>query len=146
MDLPFMEGQHIISCLKFLKSMSCVTSTLEVMHNANAIERLVELLSKTDKPWYQEASNHALAILFNLCRIDKTRQTEAAFVGAIPILKQIIANDRPVKDLAIPMICTMAHNSECRKILWSQGGLDIYLKLLLDTSWRVNAFEAIAVW
>ena len=146
MDLRLMRGDHLITCLKFIKSLSSVSSTLEVLHNANAIERLVQLLSNTAETWYQEAANHVLTTLFNLCRIDKARQTEAAFVGIIPILKRIVAHDRPLKDLAIPMLCTMAHNSDCRKILWSQNGLDFYLNLLADASWQVNAFEAIVIW
>lgn len=146
MDLNIMSGEHLISALKFIKSLSSVTSTLEVLHNANTIECLVRLLSNSSCASYQEVANHILTTLFNLCRIDKARQYEAATVGLIPILKRIVSNDRPLKDMALPMLCNMAHNKDCRKILWSQNGLEFYLKVLADPFWQVNAFEAIVVW
>lgn len=146
LDMQIMRGERLISVLKFIKSLSSVTSTLEVLHNANTIEALVRLLSDTTLESYQEVANHILTTLFNLCRIDKARQYEAATVGLIPILKRIISNDRPLKDMALPMLCSMAHNKDCRRLLWSQRGLEFYLQILADPSWQVNAFEAIVVW
>lgn len=146
LDLNSMRGENLISCLKFVKSLSSVTSTLETLHHANSIEKLVYLLKDASLSGHQEAANHALTTLFNLCRIDQVRQAEAADFGLVPILKQIISNDRPLKDMALPMLCNMAHNKECRRLLWSQSGLDFYLKILADPFWQVNAFEAIVVW
>lgn len=141
-----MRGENLITSLKFVKGLSSVTSTLEVLHHANAIEKLVQILKDSTIALYQEAANHALTTLFNLCRIDQIRQAEAADYGLVPILQQIIIMDRPLKDLALPMLCNMAHNKECRRLLWSQSGLDFYLKILADPFWQVNAFEAIVVW
>ena len=146
MDLHLLQSDHLSTALKFFKSLSSVTSTLETLHNANAIEKLVQLLGNQLLPGFQEAANHILTTLFNLCRIDKSRQYEAVSVGLIPILKRIILDNRPLKDMALPMLCNLAHNKECRRLLWSQRGLEFYLELLADPFWQVNAFEAIVVW
>lgn len=142
-----MDEKPLISALKFIKSISSVPSTLDALAKANAIERLVRLLeSSRGSAIYQDVSNHVLTTLFNLCRMDKIRLNEAASVGLIPILKNVVTNDRPLKDMALPMLCNMAHNKECRRLLWAQKGLEFYLKILADPFWQVNAFEAIVIW
>jgi hypothetical protein len=85
--------------------------------------------------------------MYNLCRLSKSRQEEAALNGLIPLLQKIVKTERPLKEFALPIMCDMAHSGKvCRKILWQSHGLEFYISLLLDPYWQVTALDAIFVW
>lgn len=87
-----------------------------------------------------------LHALFNLCKINKRRQEQAAENGIIPHLMHIIMTDSPLKQYALPLLCDMAHASRnSREQLRAHGGLDVYLSLLDDVFWSVTALDSIAV-
>jgi hypothetical protein len=89
---------------------------------------------------------HIVPTLMNLCLHDQSRRTEAALVGAVPVLQRIARTESQLKQFALPVLCFFAHNKECRKVLWQNKGLDFYIEVLADPYWQVNAFEAIVVW
>lgn len=85
--------------------------------------------------------------MYNLCKLSKSRQEEAASMGIIPILQRIVGTERPLKEFALPILCDMAHCSKIsRKILWQNQGLKFYIGLLSDPYWQVTALDAIHVW
>lgn len=85
--------------------------------------------------------------LYNLCRLNKPRQRIAAEAGAIGPLVAICRRDTPVRQLARPIICELAHgDAATRKLLWPHGGPQIYVELLADPYWAAPALEAIAAW
>jgi len=87
-----------------------------------------------------------LNALFNLCKINKRRQEQAAENGIIPHLMQFITSNSPLKQYALPLLCDMAHASRnSREQLRAHGGLDVYLNLLEDELWSVTALDSIAV-
>ncbi|GER57856.1 protein kinase [Striga asiatica] len=87
-----------------------------------------------------------LNALFNLCKINKRRQEQAAENGIIPHLMHFIMSDSPLKQYALPLLCDMAHASRnSREQLRAHGGLDVYLSLLEDELWSVTALDSIAV-
>ncbi|RRT75998.1 hypothetical protein B296_00030661 [Ensete ventricosum] len=87
-----------------------------------------------------------LNALFNLCKINKRRQEQAAENGIIPHLMNFIMSDSPLKQCALPLLCDMAHASRnSREQLRAHGGLDVYLNLLEDESWSGTALDSIAV-
>lgn len=87
-----------------------------------------------------------LNALFNLCKINKRRQEQAAENGIIPHLMHFIMSDSPLKQYALPLLCDMAHASRnSREQLRAHGGLDVYLSLLDDEFWSVTALDSIAV-
>lgn len=95
----------------------------------------------------QEISNQVLNTMYNLCRLSKSRQEEAALNGIIPLLQRIVSTERPLKEFALPILCDMAHSGKvCRKILWQNKGLQFYISLLSDPYWQVTALDAIFVW
>lgn len=141
-----MRGSHQVSALKFIKSLSSVPTILKALVAANAIERLVQLLAGNGGSYEQECANQVIPILFNVCRIEKSRLDEAASVGLIPVLQHIISDEKPLKDMALPMLCNMSHNKQCRRFLWSHKSLEFYINTLADPVWQHNAFEAIVVW
>lgn len=98
-------------------------------------------------PFEQEVSNHIFQICFNLCRLNKPRQEEAAQAGIISCLKRVIETSSPVKQFALPILCDLASaGKSCRMLLWQHDGLSMYLKLLNDPYFQVSALEAILAW
>ncbi|RYO78745.1 hypothetical protein DL766_008488 [Monosporascus sp. MC13-8B] len=145
-----MTPAHQITMLKFIKNLSMLTTTLEALHSADAIDFLIELLSgsmKKGHPHFREISNQVLNTMFNLCRLSKDRQEYAAVNGIIPLLMKIMKTDRPPKEFALPILCDMAHSgSKGRRFLWQNKGLDFYVSLLADQYWQVTAMDAIFAW
>ncbi|XXH04224.1 hypothetical protein Hte_010638 [Hypoxylon texense] len=149
-DLRRMTPSHQITMLKFIKNLSMLSTTLDALHAADAIDLLIELLSgcmKKGHPHFREISNQVLNTMFNLCRLSKDRQEYAAVNGIIPLLLKIMKTDRPPKEFALPILCDMAHSgSKGRRFLWQNKGLDFYVSLLADQYWQVTALDAIFVW
>ncbi|KAI8633588.1 hypothetical protein F5Y19DRAFT_461944 [Xylariaceae sp. FL1651] len=149
-DLRRMTPSHQITMLKFIKNLSMLSTTLDALHSADAIDLLIELLGSSmnkGHPHFREISNQVLNTMFNLCRLSKDRQEYAAVNGIIPILLGIMKTDRPPKEFALPILCDMAHSgSKGRRYLWQNKGLDFYVSLLADQYWQVTALDAIFVW
>ncbi|UNI20940.1 Non-specific serine/threonine protein kinase [Purpureocillium takamizusanense] len=149
-DLRRMTPVHQITMLKFIKNLSMLSTTIESLHSADAIEFLIDLLSysmKKDQKHFREISNQVLNTLFNLCRLSKERQEDAAVGGIIPLLLRIMKTARPPKEFALPILCDMAHSgSKGRRYLWQNKGLAFYVTLLTDQYWQVTALDAILVW
>lgn len=145
-----MTPVHQITMLKFIKNLSMLSTTIETLHSADAIEFLINLLGcgmKRGQTHFREMSNQVLNTLFNLCRLSKERQEHAAVGGIIPLLLSIMKTDRPPKEFALPILCDMAHSgSKGRRYLWQNKGLDFYVSLLTDQYWQVTALDAILVW
>jgi len=60
---------------------------------------------------------------------------------------KIVRTERPLKELALPVICDMAHSGKVgRKYLWQNRGLEFFVSLLSEPYWQVSALEAILVW
>ncbi|KAG0280987.1 hypothetical protein BGZ96_001333 [Linnemannia gamsii] len=140
-----------IMMLKCIKNISMNSNTLDVLQNASAINTLVQVLgertSSFDTRAYQDVCNHVLTTLFNLCRLNKARQEEAAQAGLIPHLQQIAESSSPLKQFALPILCDMAHAGRaCRNSLWHNDCLPVYLRLFKDPHWQVNAMDAVLVW
>lgn len=147
-DLDRMSPPHQIIMLKFVKNLSMLSSTLDTLQNANAIEVLTDfLVRRKEHPHYKECSNQILNTMYNMCKLSKSRQEEAATNGIIPILQNIVKTERPLKEFALPVLCDMAHASKVtRRYLWQCKGLEFYISLLSDANWAVTAMDAIQVW
>ena len=147
-DLRRMSPQHQITMLKFIKNLSMLATTLDALQNSNAIEVLTDLLGASMHALhFREISNQVLNTMYNLCRLSKARQEDAALSGVIPLLQRIVQTERPLKEFALPIICDMAHSGKVgRKILWQNKGLAFYVSLLADQYWAVTALDAIFVW
>ncbi|KAK5657364.1 hypothetical protein OQA88_3430 [Cercophora sp. LCS_1] len=149
-DLKRMTPSHQITMLKFIKNLSMLSTTLEALHSADAIDFLIDVLSQSmrkGQKHFREISNQVLNTMFNLCRLSKERQEYAASNGIIPLLMKIMKTDRPPKEFVLPILCDMAHSgSKGRRYLWQNNGLDFYVTLLADQYWQVTALDAIFVW
>lgn len=153
-DLHKMSPQHQITMLKFIKNLSMLATTLDALQNSNAIEVLTELLqsslqanNRTPTVYFRDISNQVLNTMYNLCRLSKERQEDAALSGVIPLLQRIVQTERPLKEFALPILCDMAHSGKVgRKVLWQCRGLGFYVGLLADQYWAVTALDAIFIW
>ncbi|KAK3327840.1 putative SEPH-like protein [Cercophora scortea] len=149
-DLRRMTPLHQITMLKFIKNLSMLSTTLESLHSADAIDFLIDVLGdsiRRGQQHFREISNQVLNTMFNLCRLSKERQEYAASNGIIPLLLKIMKTDRPPKEFVLPILCDMAHSgSKGRRYLWQNNGLDLYVSLLADQYWQVTALDAIFVW
>ncbi len=147
-DLKRMSPQHQITMLKFIKNLSMLATTLDALQNSNAIEVLTDLLGASmHASHFREISNQVLNTMYNLCRLSKARQEDAALNGVIPLLQRIIKTERPLKEFALPILCDMAHSGKVgRKVLWQNKGLQFYVSLLADQYWAVTALDAIFIW
>ncbi|KAG6377196.1 hypothetical protein JVT61DRAFT_1249 [Boletus reticuloceps] len=143
-----LEGDCLVQMLKAVKHLSMNANLLEVFQNANAIEILIKLLDEDRAgPHSTEISNHIFQTCYNLCRLNKSRQEEAAQAGIIPCLKRVIETSSPLKQFALPILCDLASaGKSCRNLLWQHNGLCMYLKLLEDPYFQVSALEAILSW
>ncbi|RIA87643.1 hypothetical protein C1645_274831 [Glomus cerebriforme] len=146
-DLDKLSPILTVAMLKCIKNLSMNSNTLEALQNAGAIKVLTGILDVQIPPYVTEISNQVLNTMFNLCRINKSRQKAAANAGIIPHLKYFAYNKSPLKQFALPILCEMPHaGSDCRDLLWKHNILQLYLDLMTDPFWQVNAIEAILVW
>ncbi|KAI0386938.1 cell division control protein [Hypomontagnella monticulosa] len=149
-NLRRMTPVHQITMLKFIKHLSSLSTTVEALHSADAIDFLIELLDSSMRhghSHFREISNQILITMFNLCRLSKDRQEYAAVNGIIPVLLKFLKTDRPAKEFALPILCDMAHSgSKGRRFLWQNKGLDFYTSLITDQYFQKPALDAIFVW
>lgn len=145
---PKLSTKHQLSMLKFVKNMSSMPEILPKLQNSNAIDILTRILSRASSTvGFKDYANQILHTMYNLCKLSKSRQEEAATAGIIPVLQKAISAGIPLKEFALPILCDMAHAGRvCRSSLWQHHGLDTYLKLTCDPYWQVKAYEAIATW
>ncbi|KAE8362137.1 hypothetical protein BDV27DRAFT_22035 [Aspergillus caelatus] len=147
-ELKRMTPVHQITMLKFIKNLSMLSTTLDALQNSNAIDVLTDLLRSTIKrPHFREVSNQILNTIYNMCRLNKPRQEDAALNGIVPLLQKIVKTERPLKEFALPILCDMAHSGKVgRRELWRNKGLAFYISLLSDPYWQVTALDAIFTW
>ncbi|KLO16806.1 kinase-like protein [Schizopora paradoxa] len=143
-----LEPEYLVQMLRAVKHLSMNASLLEVIQNANAIEILVRIMEEhSSGPHSTEICNHIFQTCYNLCRLNKTRQEEAAHAGIIPCLKRVLDTGSPLKQFALPILCDLASATKsCRTLLWQHDGLSLYLRLLGDPYFQVSALEAILSW
>ncbi|XP_074307705.1 MAP3K epsilon protein kinase 1-like isoform X2 [Silene latifolia] len=140
------EPPILLKLLKCINHLSTDPNCLENLQRAEAIKHLIPNLELKEGSLISQIHYEVLNALFNLCKINKRRQEQAAENGIIPHLMNFIMVDSPLKQYALPLLCDMAHASRnSREQLRAHGGLDVYLSLLDDELWSVTALDSIAV-
>ncbi|KAK9722997.1 Protein kinase of the Mitotic Exit Network, variant 3 [Basidiobolus ranarum] len=146
-ELSSLPPDLFLRMLKCVKNISMNSSTLETLQKVNVIPILTTCLDRSESIYSTETSNQILNVMFNLCHINKNRQEIAAGSGLIPHLQRFVEENSPMRQFALPILCQMAHAGRiCRYALQRHNGLQLYISLLLDPYWQVNAMEAILVW
>ena len=130
--------------LKCLKNLSMESSALSDLEKAGTIPLLISLLGGCVS---NRCKTHIVPCIFNLCRINKRRQEDAAIHGIIPHLQCLIANDSHLKQFALPILCSLAYtSSRTRAELLKHGGAAFYINLLKESYWQTFALNSLAVW
>ncbi|PKU75336.1 MAP3K epsilon protein kinase 1-like [Dendrobium catenatum] len=133
----------ILMCINHL---SGDPNCLDSLQRAEAIKHLIPNLGLHEGPFVSQIHGEVLSALFNLCKINKRRQEQAAENGIIPHLMNFILSDSNLKLWALSLLCDMAYASRnSREQLRVHGGLDVYLNLLEDEAWAVTALDSLAV-
>ncbi|KAL6566243.1 MAP3K epsilon protein kinase 1 [Orobanche gracilis] len=136
----------LLKLLKCINHLSTDPHCLEHLQRADALKYLIPNLDLKEGSLVSQIHHEVLNALFNLCKINKRRQEQAAENGIIHHLLHFIMSDSPLKQYALPLLCDMAHASRnSREQLRAHGGLDVYLSLLEDDLWSVTALDSIAV-
>ncbi|XP_010534878.1 PREDICTED: MAP3K epsilon protein kinase 1-like isoform X2 [Tarenaya hassleriana] len=141
-----LEPPILLKLLECINHLSTDPNCLENLQRADAIKHLIPNLELKDGPLVYQIHHEVLSALFNLCKINRRRQEQAAENGIIPHLMHFITTDSPLKQYALPLLCDMAHASRSsREQLRAHGGLDVCLRLLNDEFWCVIALDSIVV-
>ncbi|CAH8348983.1 unnamed protein product [Eruca vesicaria subsp. sativa] len=140
------EPPILLKILECINHLSTDPNCLESLQRADAIKLLIPNLDFNEGDLTYQIHHEVLSALFNLCKINKRRQEQAAEHGIIPYLMHFIMSDSSLKQYALPLLCDMAHASRnSREVLRAHGGLDVYMSLLDDESWSVTALDSLAV-
>ncbi|KND02754.1 STE/STE11/CDC15 protein kinase [Spizellomyces punctatus DAOM BR117] len=145
--VPQLAAPILVKVLKCVKNVTMHSETLRSLEKADVIRPLCQILTLRDGPFFTDIQNQALNALYNLCRLNKSRQLAAALEGAVPCLQGFVETRSPLKQFAIPILTDMVNaGATCRKILWQNGALLSFISLLVDPCWQVDALEAISTW
>ncbi|KAF3603149.1 hypothetical protein F2Q69_00038525 [Brassica cretica] len=140
------ESPILLKILECINHLSTDPDCLQTLQRANAIKHLIPNLDLKEGNLVYQIHHEVLSALFNLCKINKRRQEQAAEHGIIPHLMHFIMSASSLKQYALPLLCDMAHASHySREQLRAHGGLDVYMSLLDDESWSVIALDSLAV-
>ncbi|XP_071682892.1 MAP3K epsilon protein kinase 1 isoform X4 [Lolium perenne] len=140
------ESPILLKILRCINHLSGDPNCLETLQRTDAIKHLIPILELRDGPLIYQIHSEVLNALFNLCKINKRRQEQAAENGIIPHLMKFVMSESPLRQYALPLLCDMAHASRnSREQLRLHGGLGVYLNLLEDDAWACTALDSIAV-
>jgi len=150
----------------------CILNIMKVIHHASSdesngaalgalIEHIIPFLglsfpegtAETGKAFTRRATpieinNQIVHILYNLCSLNAGRALVAAQNGFVPIIKQSMVEDWPMRELILPVLFNMLRASKgavC-PILWKHDILPEVIKLLSDQSWCADACGCLGIW
>jgi len=143
-----LSEEHLViidTLLKCVKNVSIEIATVASLDKAATVVTLVALLNGPYGTRFQE---HVIPALFNLCRLNRWRQEQAAVSGVIPSLMRVIAqDDANVKPFALTMMCDLAYATQVTRIeLWRHDGVAFYTSLFCEPHWQASALNALANW
>lgn len=137
-----------VKLMKCVKTLTWEPSALELVGAAGTVRILLDVLRQESGPHVTDMHNQALNSLFNYCRLSRERQEEAAVAGAASVLRHFaVMKQSPLRQLALPVLCDMAHaSSRSRDAMWSANGVQLLVEQLEDRNWQPNILAALATW
>jgi hypothetical protein len=141
----------VTKLLKCVRNLSMEPATLDKLDRAGTIPMLVRLLNhdanRISINKRREIENLVLQAMFYLCRLNRNRQTHATQAGVVPSLIKVVKSASPLKQFALPLLCDFAHASPTsRAHLWVSNAVPVFLDLLDDKYWQVDAIKSLSVW
>jgi hypothetical protein len=132
LDRDRLRPEVTVKVLKAIKQLSMDHNTLGYLHRAGVIRRLVRVIARREGAHITDMYNHALSTMFNLCRLNMDRQLTAAQDGVVPHLMHVTDSLGPMRQLALPMLCELAHVKRARGELWKHNCVEFYLEVLAN--------------
>ena len=137
--------------LRVIKNLSMDPNTLDNLKQSGVFRKLIFFLDErrqeANGAFASDMQNQVLNALFNLCRINRARQEEAAAAGIVPHLQRIIRSNSPLKQFALPIICDLSHaGKRARFELWKNDSVAFFIWLLSMDYWRVIAVDSLSSW
>lgn len=138
---------YLVTLVKSIKQLSTDSTTYTPLQNVGAVPRLVTLFkAPAHIVESQDLINQLVSSLYNLTRIDRVRQEQAARAGIIPHLKELIDKNSPLKQFALEILLDIGRTPGGRAELWKYDGVEYFLGLLTEVNWKVTALEVLASW
>lgn len=134
--------------LRFLRAMLCVAGVLKLLHAAEIVEFLVVQLARhpPSLAHHAEVVSVVAPTLYNCCYLDHVREAEFVRLGGLPHLRALVCTKLPFRQFVLPIVCELVHCEEVRPALAKYDILGVYLDLLVDPYWQLNALDAIVSW
>ncbi|KAI9364883.1 hypothetical protein DFJ73DRAFT_637988, partial [Zopfochytrium polystomum] len=143
--LPKLPQPSLSVFVKCLKNLSAQPSIVDVMGRGCVVESLVSVLSSANARG--DVQHSILQTVFNICHLSRGRLERAVRAGITPHVLRLADSASPLRGNAIPLICEIVCcDQSCRATMREAGGLALFLKLLNDVNWHVNALESLANW
>lgn len=90
---------------------------------------------------------HIFSSIYNICKLNKPQLEKAALLGCVPYLRNLVVENNPLKQFALPILLEMTHaGKRCCAILSQEKCLQLFLDLLLDPCWQTNSMESLFAW
>ena len=134
--------------LKNIRALSGDVDTLEGIQKSGAVSTFIKFLERRNGKFGVEICTAVMVIMYNFCKICKPRQEFAAASGLVPHLVHFSSGHDGIKQIAMEILCDLAHSERCRPYLKAHNVLHHYLSFLMipKSFINTNAIEAIAVW
>lgn len=131
--------------LEVIKCLSQDQNKLTHLQRHKTMDVLICLLKSNNVEFYKENILHTL---HNLCRLNKARQEEAAELGIVPHLADIIMDrTSDLRSFALPIFFDLiVTSSTTRNILWDNDCVGLVVNLLCETYWQSNAIHSLSLW
>nr|CAB3486047.1 unnamed protein product [Digitaria exilis] len=104
------EPPILLKILRCINHLSGDPNCLETLQRTDAIKHLIPILELRDGPLVYQIHSEVLNALFNLCKINKRRQEQAAENGIIPHLMNFVMSDSPLRQKSSRINTAMATN------------------------------------
>ncbi|KNC82593.1 hypothetical protein SARC_05127 [Sphaeroforma arctica JP610] len=150
---PTLPPNERLLTVKCIKNLTTEATALDILESSDVVQSLIQMLSlSSERPVTASSKerdiyNNVLSALYNLCKVNKRRQELAAASGIIPILKQVIEENNPVKQLALPIICDIGMCSRKTRLeLYKNDGINLFNKLLQDPNFQATAMDVLSTW
>ncbi|GJN01455.1 hypothetical protein PR202_ga18722 [Eleusine coracana subsp. coracana] len=104
------EPPILLKILRCINHLSGDPNCLETLQRTDAIKHLIPILELHDGPLVYQIHSEVLNALFNLCKINKRRQEQAAENGIIPHLMNFVMSDSPLRQKSSRINTAMATN------------------------------------
>eukprot|EP01119_Soliformovum_irregulare_P008680 TRINITY_DN2177_c1_g1_i1.p1 TRINITY_DN2177_c1_g1~~TRINITY_DN2177_c1_g1_i1.p1 ORF type:complete len:1141 (+),score=342.93 TRINITY_DN2177_c1_g1_i1:52-3474(+) len=146
--LPQKTRDGLLKLLKSIKTLCADPARRDLIVEAGLMPTLVTCIDiRCGMSKIQEIKNQALTAVFLLCQLSKKRNAIAAESGIVEPLKEIINGTNALRELALSIYFNLSHaGMSTRELLWKAQSLEIYLQLLSDENYYVDALDAIATW